>query len=229
VTPLGTLPATWRHRWQRWLRPAWFGTLRGTTPRSRQWGYDRGTPVDRYYIERFLDRYRQDIRGRVLEVKDGDYTARFGAGVEWSDVLDVATDNPAATIVADLAAADMIPAKSFDCCIVTQTLPLIYDVAAAVAHTHRILKPGGVLLATVPSMTPMITELDYWRFTVPSCQRLFEEVFGAQQIQVTAAGSVLSCVAFLHGLAAEELSQQELDTHDPRYPLVITIRATRRG
>ena len=37
---------------------------------ARAGGRDRGTPIDRHYIERFLDEHRADIRGRVLEVRD---------------------------------------------------------------------------------------------------------------------------------------------------------------
>jgi SAM-dependent methyltransferase len=224
---------TWRQRWQRWRRPAWFGTLRRTTPISREWGYDRGTPIDRYYIERFLAAHRGDIRGRVLEVKDREYTTRFGTAVEHGDVLDIAADNPAATIVADLAAADTIPSESFDCFILTQTLPLIYDVRSAVAHARRVLKPGGTLLATVPSITPMLPrgelDPDYWRFTVPACLKLFGDAFGPEQVEVTGAGNVLASVAFLHGIAAEELTEPELHTYDHRIPLIVTIRARRRS
>src|SRR4029453_14668409 len=56
-------------RLRRLVRPAWLGTLRRTRPLSNDFGYDRGTPVDRYYIERFLARHQSDVKGRVLEVK----------------------------------------------------------------------------------------------------------------------------------------------------------------
>ena len=46
--------------------------LLGTKPVSDHWGWDRGTPVDRYYIEQFLAEHAADVRGRVLEVKDSD-------------------------------------------------------------------------------------------------------------------------------------------------------------
>jgi SAM-dependent methyltransferase len=214
------------------MRPAWFGTLRRTTPLSDYWGYDRGTPIDRYYIERFLDEYRGDIHGHVLEVKNSDYTRRFGKGVECSDVVDIDPANPLATIVVDLAAADGIPAATFDCVILTQTLQYIYQPQAAMAHACRILRPGGVLLMTVPGiikMDPNFVGTDYWRFTVDSCTALVKEVFGVEQIEVRTYGNVLSAIAFLTGLAHEELSQRELDSLDPAYQVVIAVRAVKSG
>src|SRR5688500_4896523 len=172
-------------RLRRLSRPAFLGTIRRTTPLSNSWGYDRGTPVDRYYIEQFLAHHRSDICGRVLEVKDNHYTRRFGRHIESSDILDIDPTNPDATIIADLAAADNIPADTFDCFVFTQTLQFIYDTREALGHMHRILRPGGVLLATVPVVSPVSRSLeshDYWRFTAASCKKLFVEVFGADQI-----------------------------------------------
>src|SRR3954469_4773203 len=114
------MPLLSRHRLHRLLRPAWLGTLRRLTPLSQQWGADRGTPMDRYYVQRFLDAHRGDIRGRVLEVKDAEYTRRYGNQVASSDVLAVDPANAQATIVADLSTADAIPANSYDCFILTQ-------------------------------------------------------------------------------------------------------------
>src|SRR5215510_7351380 len=129
-------------RLRRFLRPAWLGTLRRTTPLSDRYGYDRGTPVDRYYIELFLQEHRRDIHGRVLEVKDRGYTERYGTDVKRCDVLDMDPHNGQATIIADLTAADAIPADTFDCFILTQTLQLIYDIRAAISPAHRSLRPG---------------------------------------------------------------------------------------
>jgi hypothetical protein len=83
-------------------RAVHWGDLRRVTPISDVWGLDRGTPVDRYYIEGFLERQRPDITGHVLEIKDRGYTDRYGQGVTRADVLDVNPANPRATIVADL-------------------------------------------------------------------------------------------------------------------------------
>jgi SAM-dependent methyltransferase len=232
IGPSGRARSNRQRLLRRMTRPAWLGTLRRTTPLSNYWGYDRGTPIDRYYIENFLDECRSDIHGCVLEVKNSDYTQHFGTNVERSDVVDIDPVNPRATIVADLAAADCIPADTFACVILTQTLQYIYHPQAAIAQIYRILRPGGVLLMTVPGiikMDPNFVGTDYWRFTVDSCTALVSEAFGAEAITVRTYGNVLSAIAFLTGLAHEELSQHELDSLDPAYQVVIAVRAVKSG
>jgi GT2 family glycosyltransferase len=224
----------WRKRLspaaRRLVRPAFLGTLRRTTPVSDCWGFDRGQPVDRYYIERFLTEYRRDIHGRVMEILDSTYTDRFGVNVTRSDVLDIDPQNTKATFTADLAAADAVPDEIFDSVIVTQTLQLIFDTSAALRHLHRMLRPGGVLLATVPAVSRVSKRVgvtgDYWRFTVASCSRLAKEVFG-DDVTITAFGNVLSGIAFLTGMAKDELSPEELDVRDEHFPVLIGIRAVK--
>lgn len=209
-----------------------FGDLRRLQPLSREFGFDRGLPIDRYYVESFLARYTDDIRGRVLEVGDDSYTRRFGgARVTQRDILHVTPGNPIATIVADLSRADHIPSNIFDCIILTQTLHLVYDVDAVLRTLHRILKPGGVLLATFPGISQVSidewADIWYWSFTRHSAWRLFSNVFSTDHFEVHAYGNVLAATAFLQGLAVDELDQDELDYHDPQYQTLITVRATK--
>lgn len=215
-----------RRRLRRLRRPAYVGTVRRTVPVSRDFGYDRGSPVDRYYIERFLAERRAAITGRVLEVKDAGYTTRFGSGVTQADVLDVDRANERATIVGDLQALDGVADATFDCFVLTQTLQLVYDLEAAVGHVHRILKPGGTLLATVPVVSRVITIPgsfdDYWRFTQASCERLFA---GFGDVEVVSYGNVLASTAFLRGLAADELPRRDLDVVDPDYATLLGVAA----
>ena len=127
--------------------------------------------MDRYYIDRFLQNYRKDISGSVLEVKDSSYTDRYGIDVQSRDVLDIAQSNPVATIVADLSRGDQIPSNRFDCFLLTQTMQLIYDFRSAVTHAHRLLRSSGVLLVTVPTVSRIVRAhegTDYWRFTAAS-------------------------------------------------------------
>jgi SAM-dependent methyltransferase len=225
-------PLRWRKRMRRLRRPAFLGTIRRTTPLSDHYGRDRGTPIDRYFIEQFLAAERATIRGRVLEVLNSDYTERFGTAVRSNDVLDIDADNPLATVVADLAAADAVATGSYDCFILTQTLQYVYDLRAAVSHAHRILSPGGTLLCTVPVVSRIdrsALESEYWRLTAPTCSRAFGEAFGRGNVTVRARGNVLAAVAFLVGMAAEELSTSDLEHDDPFFPILVCVRATKTG
>jgi SAM-dependent methyltransferase len=218
------------HAIQRLLRPVTLGILDRTTPVSDVWGFDRGTPIDRYYIENFLAAHGTDIRGRVLEVQSDDYALRFGNDVERRDVLDIDATNDRATLIADLAVGPL-PEDAFDCFILTQTLHLIYDVQSAIRHVHRVLRPGGVLLLTVPTVSKISRHAgvggDFWRFTPAACAALLEEVFG-EHVEVHSYGNVLAAVSFLTGLAREELAREKLDTHDELFPVLVAARAAKR-
>jgi SAM-dependent methyltransferase len=213
-----------------WVR---FGGLRRLRPVSRNWGEERGRPLDRHYIERFIASHAADIRGRVLEVGDNVYTVRFGGNiVAVSDILHVNEGDPSGTVFGDLANAPHIPDASFDCIVLTQTLQLIYDLEAAVATIHRLLKPGGVVLATVPGITHICHDDSdtwaqswFWSFTKLSARRVFETSFDAKRVAVEAHGNVLTSIGFLLGLSVEEFTARELDHDDRDYQLNITIRA----
>ena len=207
--------------------------LPGREPLSREFGADRGRPIDRWYIERFLDRHRDDVRGRVLEVAERTYTDWYGDGaVSSSDVLYAAHGLPEATVVGDLATGDGLPSGAYDCFICTQTLQLVYDVGAATRGTRDLLAPGGVLLCTVPALS-QTSRLDrerwgdWWRFTSAGMRRQLGDVYGAANVTVAAHGNVRVAASFLYGLAAEELDTADLEHDDDEYELVITARAVR--
>jgi SAM-dependent methyltransferase len=217
---------------RRQARVRW-GNLRRRHPFSRKFGFDRGQPIDRYYIEAFLAAQAADIRGRVLEIGAAEYTRRFGgARVTQSDVLHAAPGNPLATLVGDLCTGAGLPLEAFDCLILTQTLPFVYDVASAVATCRRILKPGGAVLGTLSGISQisrfdMDRWGDFWRFTDASARRLFGGIFGEANTTVVTYGNVLAATAFLHGLAARELTREELDFRDPDYQVSIGVRAVK--
>ena len=215
-------------------RPLSFGSLRRLTPVSKQWGFDRGTPIDRYYIESFLDRHSDSIQGRVLEVKDRSYTERFGNGkVSESEILDIDSANREATLVADVTQDDGLPADRFDCVIFTQTLQFVSSPERALRNLSRMLRPRGALLLTCPGITRIQTKGTesnwYWSFFPLGIQMLLEREFEASSIRVTSHGNVLAATCFLWGLAAEEIERSELDFCDPAYPLLITAHARRPG
>lgn len=212
-----------------------FGSFRNLTPMSKVFGIDRGTPIDRYYIQQFLSECSADIKGHVLEIGSDHYTRKYGGdNVSNVDVLHVDESAKGATIIADLSEGENIPSETFDCVIVTQTFQFIYQVHSAVGTVHRILKEGGVLLATVPGISQisrydMDKWGDYWRFTNLSARRLLEECFEESTVDVNSYGNVLVSIAMLHGLAAQELTKDELQYRDPDYDLLLAIRAVKRS
>jgi peptidoglycan/xylan/chitin deacetylase (PgdA/CDA1 family)/SAM-dependent methyltransferase len=207
-----------------------WGDLRRTSPLSRDWGYDRGGPIDRRDIEAFLAAHSSDIHGVVLEVQEEDFTRAFGGPrVTSSHVLDVDTSNPRATVLADLRYAPELQTGQLDAIILTQTLHVIDDMASALRECHRALRPGGVLLATLPAASRVCLEYgedgDLWRVTPAGARALTSSVFGPAGVECHAFGNVLTNVAFLHGAGAGELADVEYETVDPYYPALTGIRA----
>lgn len=208
-----------------------FGSFSRVRPISAEFGYDRGKSIDRYYIERFLEKNSADIHGHVLEIADNEYTRRFGTDrVEQSSILYAHEGNTNATLVADLTHGSNIDSNNFDCIILTQTLQFIFDTRLAIGTLHRILKPRGVVLATFPGIS-QISRYDrerwgdFWRFTSESATRLFSEHFSPDNVTVEVHGNVFAAVSFLHGLAVEDIDKRKLDLLDPDYEVVITVRA----
>ncbi|HEU4656033.1 MAG TPA: methyltransferase domain-containing protein [Capillimicrobium sp.] len=193
-------------------------------PVSRRYGLDRGRPIDRVHIERFVERHAADLRGRGVEIHEPTYLERFGS-CERVDVLDADPASTTATIRGDLSA---LPAGAFDCFVCTQTISLVDDPATALRQARDALRPGGVLLVTVPGISqiwPPDEFPDLWRFTAEGLRRLAAGAF--DRFEVEAHGNVQAAAAFLYGLAEHEVDPGVLERDDPAYPLVVTLRAVR--
>ena len=215
-----------------WRRLFPFRSLRRVVPTHRDYGFAYGTPVDRHYIEGFLERHREDVKGEVLEVGMDVYTRRFGGEkVTHSEVLHVMRAEAGVTLVADLTDAPHVESNRFDCIILTQTLQCIYDFRAAIGTLHRILKPGGVLLVTMPGVAAQVCRDerpfwgDFWRWTSMAAERVFAEFFPQRLVKVEARGNVLIAMAMLDGIVIEELRAKDFEYCDPEYELVLGIRA----
>ena len=210
-----------------------WGDLRRVDPISRDWGYDRGVPIDRRYIDEFLSAHSSDVHGSVLEVQEDEFTRAYGGSrVTASTVLDIDASNTRATVLADLRCAPGIPADQYDCVILTQTLHVIDDMGSALRECYRILKPGGVILATMPAASRVCLEYghdgDFWRASPAGARALFRSAFSPATVATSEFGNVLTNVAFLHGGATVEVSDAEFDARDPYFAVLTGIRA-RKG
>ena len=214
-------------------KPKWHD-LRNLEPISRVFALDRGTPIDRLYIEDFLEKNKKLVQGVTCEIADNTYSKKYGSKIEKFEILHYTNDNKDATIVGDLTNISTIPHDRADCFILTQTLNFIYDFKSAIVGLHYMLKEGGgVALVTVAGISQisrydMDRWGDYWRFTDLSIKKAFEEVFGEGNVEVETYGNVLASTAFLQGISAEELTKDELFYKDKDYQMTITIKAIKK-
>ena len=204
------------------------------TPISSTFGFERGTPIDRYYITSFIKTQKEYIKGNVLEVADDLYSKKFVSDkVKKIDVLDTKLNNKV-TIVGDLTKIDSLPADQYDCFICTQTLNFIFEINSAIDGIYHLLKPGGCLIGTVAgicqiSRYDMDRWGDYWRFTSASLSKLFENVFGTKPY-IETFGNVATACALLQGIAVEDLPSIEiLAKSDPNYEVVLGILARKKN
>ncbi|MFA7658238.1 MAG: methyltransferase domain-containing protein [Candidatus Gastranaerophilaceae bacterium] len=205
-------------------------SLNTTKPISKLFGFDRGTPIDRYYIEKFLAENSQYIRGSVLEIAEDTYSKKFASGEIRQEILHFDNTNPNATIVGDLTKIETLPENTADCFICTQTFNFIYDVKSSLLGAKHLLKDGGVLLATVGGLSQisrydMDRWGDYWRFTDKSLEMLAKEA-GFSKASVIIYGNAMAATAFIQGLAQEDLKDLKmLDETDEDYQIILGLVA----
>jgi peptidoglycan/xylan/chitin deacetylase (PgdA/CDA1 family)/SAM-dependent methyltransferase len=204
----------------------------GLAPLSVVSGNERGLPLHRYYIDRFFDEFRSDVRGRVLEFQNDQYATRTGGGaIQKLDILhkEGSGHSKRATIIADLTRPNNIPSDYYDCVICTRVLHIVRDLPVILSEMKRILKPGGVLLAAVP-MTDMIEPWwhELWRFTPEGFGELVGAAFGGENVQIRAYGNSLVAAAAMRGLTAEEFTRREMDTFDGRFAIEVCARALKK-
>jgi hypothetical protein len=217
---------------KRYLSSVDWYNLRSLEPVSKVFGLDRGKPIDRVYIEDFLDKNRDYIRGRVCEIAESTYSQKFGVNISKYEILHYTDDNKNATIIGDLSDVSTIPEGIIDCFILTQTLNFIYDFKLAIEGLYHMLSPNGTALVTVAGISQisrydMDRWGDYWRFTDLSIRKVFDEIFGEDNVEVEIYGNVLSATALLQGISAQELTKKELFYRDRDYQVTITIKAVK--
>jgi SAM-dependent methyltransferase len=200
-----------------------WGNLRRVVPFSTSFGFERGTPVDRFYLHRFLNANQRHVTGHVLEVQVPSYTRAYGHAIETSHTVDI-DPRFGATYTCDLADAPQIPSDAYDCFLLPNTLQHVADLSGVLRTTLRVVKPGGTILASVPMLLPLIRDgADYWRLSPEGWRATLSREWAGSDIVVEAHGNCLSAAAAMYGLALEEFDDDELSVQDPRYPVLVTI------
>lgn len=200
----------------------------GTSPVSRSFGLERGKAIDRYYIEDFLEKNKSLIHGDCLEIAEDTYTLRYGEGrVEHSYMLHLEGwgDN---RIKGNLETGEGIECDKYDCAIITQTLMFIFDIKKVAQNIYKMLKKNGSALLTVSGISPVSRyDADLWGsyycFHEDAMRKLFEPLFGKENVKVRIRGNVKTAAAMVCGLCQEDLHEEDFQVDDVDYPVVITV------
>jgi DNA modification methylase len=219
-----------RKRIRRWLSPRiLYFFKRSLAPISNKYGMNRGEPIDRYYINKFIEQNSESIHGHCLEIRDDRYLGKYKDKINQLDILDIDESNTESNIFGDLRNLKNIQDETYDCLVITQTFQYIDDLDSAILECWRILKKGGSLLITAPFMARIDPHSgatgDFWRFTTASLKHLISKKF--QDIEVNSFGNLLVGTGYWIGQAEQEFSKEELDYNDPNFPIIITARATK--
>lgn len=196
------------------------------TPISCKFGYDLGTPIDRYFIEKFLQENSDKILGTVLEIAESTYSLKYGQNKIEAKIIHV-DKNYKADLYCNLETGEGIIENYADCFIMTQTLPFIFNINEVCKNALRLLKTGGTLLITVPGIT-QISRYDYdrwgqfWSFTEMSLKKLFSQFVPEKNIQIKSYGNVKLASLFLYGVPLEKIKKKDLEYSDNDYQMVIT-------
>ncbi len=103
----------------------------------------------------------------------------------------VAIDLRPTPLVTVVANADRIPfgSERFDLALCTQMLEYAPDPGLVISEIHRVLKPGGMLILSVPSAFPRDAEEDRWRFLPAGIHQLLG---GFSELEVVAEGGSIT-------------------------------------
>ena len=207
-----------------------FGDLHRFEPVSWNYGFSRGAPIDRFYIERFLS-----VTAREFVVASSRWKSeriRINSAARKSLILMCCTClqiTLSATVVADLTDAPQIPSNHDHCLVLTRTLQYIDDTRAVLRTLHRILRPGGTVLATFPGLSrtsdPLWSASWYWNFTSRSAKRLFGDVFNQAKLEVKGFGNLFVATAFLYGLVQADIPEEDFMHNDDGFEITIGVCA----
>lgn len=195
-------------------------------PASRLFGCERGKPVDRYYIEAFLEANKEAVKGDVLEIAETTYSVKYGEDrIRQALALHVEGWGENA-VKGNLETGEGIEENRFDTAIITQTLMFIYDLQSAARNIYRLLKKGGTALLTVSGISQISRyDADRWgsfySFHEDALRRLFEPLFGRENVDIQVYGNVKTAVSLLYGLCCEDLEESDFQMQDKDYPVIL--------
>lgn len=194
-----------------------FGDFKRFWPFSHQFGFDRGGPVDRYYLKKFVQAIHPKVRGRCLEIGGSLGNNRsYQFAVDEFRTLDLPAVGD--DLVGDAADPQLFDQGSWDSIVAFHVLEHCPDPFAVVSNLHRWLTPHGHAFVVVPCAQRVHNfPGDYWRFMPDGLRVLFKSF---SEVIVSAYGNPLTLVSNYLGLSHKELVAEDMDFVHPDYPVL---------
>ena len=202
-------------------------TLKSIKIYSEKFGFDRGTPIDRYYINTFLENLKlENSFNRSLEFGEIHYSDRFKVKEKYF-LSHPAYETRAISskqISFDLNSAHNYDGIKFDLILSTNVINFTKNPFVSIKHHMDMLNSGGTLVLTASASMP-ISKFDaerwgdYWRIAPDGLNQLLRTL--NCEYDIHSFGSFVTSIAFLCGLSAEEVDPLDLNENDDRYPIIV--------
>jgi hypothetical protein len=197
---------------------------------SNDFGFGRGVPVDRYYIDKFFSENSNLIVGNCLEFGDSAYLDKYGTAVTEKIIFNYSSTPhiSGSNITGDITKLTSLPKDEFDCIVCINVLNFIYDLPQALLGLKHMLKLDGKILLTMAGVASHISRYDmnrwgdYWRVTDKAAVKLLEESgFKIELMKVF--GNPYACTAQINGFCVEDINTSELIPAHQDYQLLIAF------
>jgi SAM-dependent methyltransferase len=203
-----------------------WGSLRRLHPICKRFGFSRGTPIDRYYLDKFVAQIRNRVVGATVEIGGARQNRELYRLTNVSEYTAIdAEAHDYVDVVGDAHDSSLLAPDSADSILAFNVLEHCADPWLVARNMHRWLRTGGCAFCMVPNAQRVHNfPRDYWRPLPDGVNWLFRD-FGSREL--SQYGNPTSVIASQLGIAAEELTQAELDAQHPDYPVATCIVATK--
>ena len=201
-----------------------FGDFGRLWPFSHRFGFDRGAPVDRYYLQQFVRSIRPVVRGRCLEIGGSlknNWLYRFD--VDEFRTLELEQSRVADDLVGDAADRGVLDPESWDSILAFHVLEHCPNPFAVASNMCAWLRPNGHACIVVPCAQRVHNYPgDYWRFMPDGLRVLFRDF---SEVNVSTYGNPLTVVSNYLALSHTELLAEDMDAVHPDYPVLACVVA----
>lgn len=199
-------------------------------PIGAPWGREA---IERVEIDHWLTKVANGTKGPTcLEWRTILYAHRFfpRCSILYEFLFDSNTskwsiDHKNKKIVGDVSFMKHVSSDVFDTIIATQVFEHVKRPEEAIKELHRILKPGGHLIWTVPSFSVLHgAPFDFYRYTGPGVKHLFD-IAGFKIHDMAHAGDLFFTLTALMGYGPGDLLAEDFGKSDELFATQIHVHA----